>query len=349
MKIGLTYDLRREYLAAGYGEEETAEFDSQNTIDSLDGALRRLGHETDHIGNARQLVQRLARGDRWELVFNICEGLRGPGREAQVPALLDLYEIPYTFSDPLVMSLSLHKSMMKAVARDAGLPTAPSALIEHPGQLCRTNGLHYPLLVKPVAEGTSKGISPASRVTDPSALELACRRLLEEFRQPALVEEFLPGREFTVGLLGTGEAAQVLGTLEILLGSEAEPGVYSYTNKEQSEDLVDYWLADSKTDDEVRQAEEVALAVWRVLGGRDAGRVDLRSDAAGRPQFLEVNPLSGLNPLHSDLPQLCTAVGIPYLELIERIVRSAQERAANGSSGIWNLELSAEGTVGCAS
>src|SRR6266550_2201311 len=103
MKVGLTYDLRSEYLAAGYSEEETAEFDRAETIDALEAALRELGHQTDRIGNARQLIQRLAAGDRWELVFNICEGLHGLAREAQVPAILDVYDIPYTFADPVVL------------------------------------------------------------------------------------------------------------------------------------------------------------------------------------------------------------------------------------------------------
>src|SRR4051812_23775661 len=107
MRIGLTYDLRSEYLAAGYGEEETAEFDRADTIDALEQALVALGHEADRIGNVRQLTQRLALGDRWELVFNIAEGLHGIAREAQVPALLDAFDIPYTFSDPLVMALCL--------------------------------------------------------------------------------------------------------------------------------------------------------------------------------------------------------------------------------------------------
>ena len=129
MKIGITYDLRDEYLAEGYGEEETAEFDRADTIDAIETALRELGHETDRIGNARELVQRLARGDRWDLVFNICEGLRGAGREAQVPAILDVYEIPYTFADPCVMSVCLDKGVTKSVVRSAGLPTPQFAVV----------------------------------------------------------------------------------------------------------------------------------------------------------------------------------------------------------------------------
>ena len=122
MKIGLTYDLRSEYLKMGYSELETAEFDRDDTIEAIESTLHELGYETERIGHAKQLAKALTTGKRWDLVFNIAEGLHGIGREAQVPALLDLYEIPYTFSDPLVMSLTLHKGLTKRVLRDAGVP-----------------------------------------------------------------------------------------------------------------------------------------------------------------------------------------------------------------------------------
>src|SRR5262245_26456090 len=160
MRVGLTFDLRDHYLAAGYSAEDTAEFDNIETIEALAGALERLGHEVDRIGTVRQLAQRLVAGDRWDLVFNIAEGLRGIGREAQVPALLDAYEIPYTFSDPMVMGLALHKGMTKHVLRDRGVPTAPFALVADPSDVAAVN-LPYPLFAKPVAEGTGKGITPA--------------------------------------------------------------------------------------------------------------------------------------------------------------------------------------------
>jgi D-alanine-D-alanine ligase len=325
MRVGLTYDLRDDYLAAGYSELETAEFDRPDTIDAIEDALRTLGHTTDRIGRGQQLVQRLAAGDRWDLVFNICEGLRGAGREAQVPALLDLYEIPYTFADPCVMSVCLHKGLTKAVVRDAGLPTPRFRVVTEPADL-RDLPLPFPLFTKPVAEGTGKGITSTSKVATPEQLRDECRRLLSEYQQPVLVEEYLPGREFTVGLLGTGPRARVLGTLEISLRAGAEPEVYSYVNKERCEELVEYRLVRADADAEVQAAERIALAAWRALGGRDAGRIDLRSDAFGRPQFLEANPLAGLHPFHSDLPMLATAVGLPYVELIGAIVESAAER-----------------------
>lgn len=193
MRIGLTYDLRAEYLAAGFSEEETAEFDRPDTIDALDQALRSLGHGTDRIGSARQLIQRLARGDRWDLVFNIAEGLHGSARESQVPAILDVYDIPYTFSDPLVLAVCLHKGLTKLAIRSAGLPTPDFAVVERTEDLARID-LPFPLFAKPVAEGTGKGIGPSSKLGDRAALERVCRELLDRYHQPVLVETFLPGR-----------------------------------------------------------------------------------------------------------------------------------------------------------
>ena len=241
MKIGLTYDLRDVYLAEGYDEETTAEFDRADTIDSLEHAIRSLGHETDRIGHVRQLVSRLAVGDRWDLVFNICEGLHGIAREAQVPALLEAFVIPCTFGDPVAMSVCLHKGLTKTLVEKCGTPTPQFAVVETLADLTRIN-LPFPLFAKPIAEGTGKGVSPASCISSAEELSQVCESLLTRFRQPVLVETYLSGREFTVGILGTGADARVLGTLEIVLLSDAEPGAYSYVNKERCEELVRYDL-----------------------------------------------------------------------------------------------------------
>ena len=330
MLIGLTYDLRAEYLTAGYGEEETAEFDRPDTIEAIEQALQALGHQTDRIGHARQLVVRLARGDRWDLVFNIAEGLYGMGREAQVPAILDAYQIPYTFSDPLLMALCLHKGFTKTIVRSAGVPTPDFALVHTPEEADRVH-LPFPLFAKPVAEGTSKGINAASKIVDRPSLRRICTELLERYAgEPVLVETFLPGREMTVGIHGTGQDAVVLGALEIVLLPNAEADVYSYVNKEKCEELVEYHSVSGQTDEEVHRAEQVALQAWRALGCRDAGRIDVRSDPHGQPHFIEVNPLAGLHPQHSDLPMICTAVGIPYNDLVALILASAVKRVASG-------------------
>jgi len=325
MHIGLTYDLRQDYLAAGFSEDETAEFDREGTIAGIEAALRQLGHQTDRIGHARQLVSRLAQGHDWDLVFNIAEGLSGIAREAQVPAILDVYGIAYTFSDPLVMALTLHKGLTKSVVAAGGVPTPAFAVVESAADVDQID-LPFPLFAKPVAEGTGKGVSPASKARDKAGLRVVCEGLLATYQQPVLVETFLPGREFTVGISGTGAAARTIGTMEILLLENAEAEVYSYTNKEYCEDRVAYRVGRPDEDEQVRNAEQVALAAWRILGCRDAGRVDLRCDAGGQPSFMEVNPLAGLHPEHSDLPILATKVGLPFVELIRQIVESATPR-----------------------
>jgi D-alanine-D-alanine ligase len=325
LKIGLTFDLYSEYLALGYDEIAAAEFDSEDTIENIEDGLRRLGHGTERIGNVKQLMRRLLEGQRWDLVFNMCEGLSGFGREALVPALLDNYEIPYTFSDPLALSLALHKGIAKDVLRDAGVPTPDFTVIERMEDLAAVQ-IPFPLFLKPVAEGSSKGIDAESVVRNRDELQLKGRRLLREFQQPVLVEQYLPGREYTVGIVGTGPEAECIGGMEILLKEGAEPGVYSFQNKREYETLVEYRSIDSVL---LESCAKPALRAWRALGCRDAGRVDLRENENGEVQLLEVNPLAGLNAVRSDLSILCRLRGISHPELIERIMRSVERRVGN--------------------
>ncbi len=323
LTVGLTYDLREDYLRLGYSLEETAEFDKPDTIEAIEAVILKNGFATDRIGHIAALTKRLATGDRWDIVFNIAEGLWGFGREAQVPALLDAYRIPYTFSDPLGQALTLHKGMTKHVVRDLGLPTPDFAVISDEEDLAAVN-LPYPLFAKPVAEGTGKGITARSKIDGPDQLEAVCRTLLATFSQPVLVETYLPGREFTVGLVGTGKDARAIGAMEVILNDSAEQHAYSYDNKEHYETLVHYAPA---VDAEARQAMDLSLAAWRGLDLKDGGRIDLRSDARGVPHFIEVNPLAGLNPVRSDLPILCRLVGMSYEQLITDILDSALRRA----------------------
>ncbi|MCA9490652.1 MAG: D-alanine--D-alanine ligase, partial [Myxococcales bacterium] len=316
------YDLRDDYLAMGFGEEETAEFDRVSTIEAIEGALRELGHDVERVGHAKALVGRLAQGMRWDLVFNIAEGLRGVGREAQVPALLEVYDIPYTFADPLVASLTLHKAMTKRVLRDLGVATTDFRVVEREADLDAVD-LPFPLFVKPLAEGTAKGITSTSRVTTREELVREAMRQVRELRQAVLVEPYLSGREFTVGITGTGDAARALGTMEIVMKANAEPHAYTYVNKENSEELGEFPLAPPEW---AALAEELALRAWRGLGCRDAGRVDVRADDHGVLHVMELNPLAGLHPTHSDLPMIATATGVSFVELIGRIVASAAER-----------------------
>lgn len=328
MRIGITFDLREDYAKEGYDEEQTAEFDKVETISAIENALRSLGHSTDRIGHAGALLQHLVRGERWDMVFNIAEGMHGFGRQALVPALLDAYQIPYTFSDPLTLAITLHKATAKRVVRDQGIRTPDFEVVDAPSDVDKV-AMPFPLFIKPIAEGTSKGISVASRVRDRAELRSGCERLLARYRQPVLVEVYLPGREFTVGIVGTGAASCALGVMELVLQGGPEPEIYSYDNKKYFSERVRVHLA---TDAVGIAATQLALASWKGLGGRDGGRVDVRCDANGNANFLEANPLAGLHPNDSDLPLLGRLKGVPYISLIEQIVASASRRAAAPSA-----------------
>jgi D-alanine-D-alanine ligase len=323
MKVGLTYDLRSDYLKEGYSDEETAEFDKESTVEAIEKALQKLGHETDRIGHFKALLGRIYNGDRWDLVFNICEGIYGIGREAQVPALLDAYNIPYTFSDPLVLALTLHKGMTKRVIRDAGIPTPDFVVVESEKDL---NNVHlpYPLFVKPNSEGSGKGIGYHSKVHNQNELKSTCIAQWEVIAQPLLVETYLPGREFTTGILGSGEQSFTVGTMEIIFNHSAKESIYSYDIKTNYERFVSYAVPEKEIAD---KCKDLALRAWKVLGCRDAGRVDIRIDKNGIPNFIEINPLAGLNDITSDLPILARMNdGTSYDFIIKTIMDSAIKR-----------------------
>jgi len=320
VNVGFTYDLRDDYLREGFTEEETAELDAAETIDAVASALTVPGHTVDRIGSVRSLTKRLASGDRWDLVFNYAEGIFGFAREAQVPALLDAFQIPYTGSDGLVLALTLHKGATKHVVRGLGVPTPDFAAASSEEEAAAVT-LPFPLFVKPIASGSSMGISEASYVETREALAATTRDLVARFHQPVLIETFLPGRELTVGILGTGPRARVVGVMEVLMTADAEPHGYSYLNKKH--ERARYRLIDDRA---AAEAADIALRVWNGLGCRDSGRVDCRCDRDGRPQFMEVNPLAGLHPVHGDLVIMSGLAGLPYGALIESIVSSAGKR-----------------------
>ncbi|MGE0485258.1 MAG: hypothetical protein AB7Q81_14045 [Gammaproteobacteria bacterium] len=322
LELGLVYDLRSEYLAAGHSEEAVAEFDSEETIDLIAAALTRLGHRVERVGNGRALARALADGTRYDLVFSIAEGLAGRAREAQVPALCELYDQAYVFSDPMTLAVALDKAAAKRIVRDAGVATAPFVVIA-PGEQPPALPFAFPVFAKPLAEGTGKGCEVSSVCGDAAALQETVGALSERFAQPVIVEPFLSGREFTIGLVDGVHGIEVVGVVEIVLGANADSGVYSYRNKEQCESLVTYRHAD---DDVARAAAACAIDAYRALECRDAARIDIRCDAEGRPFFLEANPLAGLHPSHSDLPIAATLAGRSYDWLMNAIVTAAARR-----------------------
>ena len=255
------------------------------------------------------------------MVFNIAEGLYGEGRESLIPALLDSYKIPYVFSGPVTLGISLNKAFAKQIIRDSGINTPDFCIVSKPEDISAVD-LSFPLFAKPLSEGTGKGIDSRSKITDFNDLESVCKSLLKKFNQPVLLEEYLPGREFTVGVLGTGRDAYVPGAMEIVFRSSLDT-VYSYENKENYEEIVDYRIVEGEV---LKECRDMALSVWKALNCFDGGRVDLKIDRHGKMSFIEINPLAGLNPECSDLPILCRLNGISFQQIIDEILKSAVKR-----------------------
>lgn len=322
MLIGIAYDLKADYLAMGFSEEEVAEFDTEETVAGIENALQANGYNTFRIGHVRNMITLLQQGMRWDMVFNICEGLKGPGREAQVPAVLDIWNIPYTFSDACIMGLTLNKAFTKHIVQNAGFRTAPFFVINGIKDLENCN-LPFPLFVKPVLEGTGKGIDNTSLVHNRVALVEACLNRLQKGYAPLLIETFLPGREFTVGITGTGQKSKVEGVIEVVYNDPDSSRIYSYETKAEYEKLVTYTIPEAKI---VKACTQMALGIWKLLSCCDAGRIDIRMDSKGYANFIEINPLAGLNHIHSDLPIICRLQGVSYNELIKKIMLSARKR-----------------------
>jgi D-alanine-D-alanine ligase len=261
-----------------------------------------------------------------ELVFNIAEGFGTRSREAHVPAVLEMLRVPCTHSDPLTCAVTLDKAVAKTLVAAEGVPTprwAVAASADDPA-LAR---LALPVIAKPLAEGSSIGIRKSSRIERLPELREAVARLGTAYGQPVLVEEFCPGPEFTVGILGNGRSARVVAAMEIVPRTTSrEQFVYSLEVKRNYETEVEYHVPPRQPVALVRRAHEVALGAYRALGCRDVARVDLRVGADGEPRFLEVNPLPGLNPVTGDLVILAGRAGLSYEGLIGAIVDAARER-----------------------
>lgn len=316
LTIALTYDLKSDYKQHGLSKEDLAEFDTEEGIAAIESALQKYGHTTIRVGNLSLLVAALANGEhkQWDLVFNMCEGMYGSAREAQVPALLEAYQIPFTFSDARVFSLVHDKAMTKTVLQQNGLPTAAFTTIAAKEPFSgwtasewtsRLQGLQdkqsFPtLFLKPNQEGSSKGIYDFSKVSTPEEANASVMKLRTiSPKQDILVEEWLDGREFTVSFLGGKGQAKVIGTLEIVWQSSSI-GFWSCHMKNETSDGQGWTqrLVSSSDDPEVAQVENVALQAWKLIGCRDAGRVDVRCKGSGanaEPYIIEVR-----QPEHND-------------------------------------------------
>lgn len=326
MRIGIAFDLKKDYEGlVGGPDDRLEEYDSTATVDALAAALRERGHEARLCGSGRRFVENVLR-DPPDLVFNIAEGFGTRSREAHVPAVCEMLKIPFTHSDPLTLAVTLDKAMAKRLAASMGVATPKFAVVERASE-AEDLPLAFPLIAKPLFEGSSMGIRRHSRVTDVAALKREIERLRRDYDQPALVEEFCSGPEFTVGVIGNGDRARVIGVMEIVPKlAKPDEFVYSLEVKRDWENEVEYHVPPKRESKVTRDVGALALAAYRALGCRDISRVDVRLTHTGEPRFLEVNPLPGLNPNTGDLCILSARSGLPYGELVAQIVENARAR-----------------------
>jgi D-alanine-D-alanine ligase len=336
MRIGLAYNQKPDTSPSLDEPPSTsdayAEWDDPATIDAVAQALSLLG-DVVRLEAVASFPAELTR-TRPDLVFNMAEGLHGVNRESHVPAMCEFLGVPYTGSDPLTLALALHKGRAKEVLRARGVPTAPFAQVDRIGDADGIE-LPYPLFVKPVAEGSGKGIYVNNLCDSPQRLRERLLLLLEEYRQPVLVEAYLPGREFTVAILGNGASARCLPIVgfDFTTLPAGAPPIYGYEAK-WVWDTAEHQLAIFECPADIplalaRDIERVALAGFHALGCRDWCRADIRLDAAGVPNVVELNPLPGILPdpkLNSCFPKAARAAGYGYDEMIHEVVDVAWRR-----------------------
>jgi D-alanine-D-alanine ligase len=310
-----------------------AEWDTIETVTAVRDAIAEI-HDVVMVEANEDAFQRL-RELRPEFVFNMSEGLYGVSREAQIPAMLEMLRIPYLGSDPLTLAVCLDKSRAKEVLAHYNVPTAPFTVVRTMEELDDAR-VRFPAMVKPLHEGSSKGIYDSCVVRNPEQLEHEVRTILGTYEQPALIEDFLDGREFTVALLGNGSQVRVLPIVELKFDA-LPPGVnhiYSYEAKwiwDRSENPLEIFECPARLDDQLRNSiEKICLNAFHILRCRDWARIDVRLDRNGRPNIIEVNPLPGILPRPEDnscFPKAARAAGIDYRRLIQTVTDIAMTRA----------------------
>ena len=322
--VGILYNIK--HPGTDEVRDAQAEYDSMDTVLAIRRALESGGYRTVLLEEDRELPQKLAETPV-DIVFNIAEGLRGRGREAEAPGLLNLLGIPFTGSDETALGVALDKALSKRLAAALGVPTPAFAVTADPADPA-LDALPLPVIVKPNAEGSSKGIPDACVASDREELHALVRRNLKLYGGEMLAEEYVSGREFTVGILGNGPQTRVFPPMEILFRRDTHGSyrVYSFDVKQNYKQFVDYRCPAELTAEQDARMRDLALSMYRALGCRDFARVDFRMDGAGRMFFIEINPLPGLAPGYSDYPMLAEMCGVPYDELVLSVLRAALER-----------------------
>lgn len=326
MKVGLTYDLKTDYaFKANDPLDANAEFDHPGTIDVIADAFAQSGYEVERIGNVSSLLSRL-NALKVDIVFNICEGLSGRNRESQVPILLEMAGIPFVGSDALTLAVSLDKIIAKKIFISEGIPTPKFVEVRSLAQIDTIpSSMKFPLFVKPRCEGSSKGLSEASRVTTAAELRRQVELIVTKYRQPALVEEFIRGTEFTVAILGTDEP-EALPVVQIKIDGTLDLKDKFYTFGHIARpDAVEYIVPAPVKPELMKRIVDVSVAAYRSIECRDFGRVDIRVDEKGVPYVLEINPLPSLST--EDVFSIISRYqGIPYSRMIARILECAIKR-----------------------
>jgi len=329
MKIGLTYDLRTDWQPGPNDPvDANAEFDKEDTVNKIAGALEWGGHQTKKIGNVHKLLEQIDNLGV-DIVFNICEGRGNRNRESQVPVLLDTKGIPFVGADGLTLGLTLDKVLAKKCFIADGIPTPKYFSALNAGDIPAKEKLTFPLFVKASSEGTSKSLTKDSRVTDYAALQRQVEYVTKTYRQPALVEEFIAGTEFTVAVLGN-EDPQAMPVCQVSIDGDLNLGdkFYEY-ERIFSPDLR--YVCPAKISEELyKKLQECAVRAYKSVGCRDFGRVDFRVDGKGNPYVLEINPLPSLgkDDVFNIFPYV---MGSTYEETVNKILNFALER--NGMLG----------------
>jgi D-alanine-D-alanine ligase len=310
-------------------EDMFEEFDSPDTIAAITAALAGLGAKAEPVVADRQMPRALEQG-RFDFVFNIAEGQGRRCREAIPAAVCELLGLPYTFSDPLTLAVTLDKSVTRRIV-SPDVPVARGVVIHDDSDAPQLDGLSFPVVVKPDDEGSSKGIWRESFCRNPAEAVERCRWLRARYDCPVLVEEYLPGAEVTVAVRGNGASRTVLGMMEIAPADQStEPFLYSIEVKREWRRRVCYHNPPRLDQSQVAAIRDYALASCRLLGCRDLARIDFRLDNHGEPRFLECNPLPGLNPENSDVVILSRDV-LPYDKLVQGILLDAAARCKVGA------------------
>ena len=327
VKVGVTYNLKHADQTTGKAADDQAEYDSMDTVLAVESAIRRCGYDTVLLEADQDLPQKILQS-RPDMIFNIAEGRGGRAREAQVPALLNLFQIPFTGSDETTLCIALDKALAKRILSTYKIPT-PRYRTFAQGETVRTSGLRFPVIVKPNAEGSSKGIADVCIAKSAEELSALVQKNLSLYGGSVLIEEFIPGREFTVGLLGNGETLKVFPPMEIIYHASPIEGfnVYNYTVKQEYKKYVTYRCPAEIPSEMERELVRLAKKVFLALGCRDFARVDFRADEAGRLYFIEINPLPGLAPHYSDYPMLAEFCGVSHEDLVCSVLKAGAKRA----------------------